>query len=181
MEGEEERSEDQKSFSKASISKRMAIVVAGVMVNILFAIIVYFILMTTIKPIEDTFQNRIENSLHLTGEFVMSAGESIKQLVTGKIGVDQMTGPVGISEAVSKTKGIKEYIYMMSVISISLGVTNLLPIPALDGGKLLLLIIELIRKKPLKEQTEINIQLAGFSLLIALSIYVTYNDILKIF
>ena len=82
MEGEEERSEDQKSFSKASISKRMAIVVAGAMVNILFAIIVYFILMTTIKPIEDTVQNRIENSLHLTGEFVMSAGESIKQLVT---------------------------------------------------------------------------------------------------
>ena len=111
----------------------------------------------------------------------MSAGDSIKQLVTGKIGVDQMTGPVGISEAVSKTQGIKEYIYMLSVISISLGVTNLLPIPALDGGKLLLLIIELIRRKPLKEQTEINIQLAGFSLLIALSIYVTYNDIFRIF
>ncbi len=181
MEGEEERSEDKNSFSKASIPKRMAIVVAGAAVNILFAIIVYFILMTTIKPIEDTFQNRIENSLHLTGEFVMSAGDSIKQLVTGKIGVDQMTGPVGISEAVSKTQGIKEYIYMLSVISISLGVTNLLPIPALDGGKLLLLIIELIRRKPLKEQTEINIQLAGFSLLIALSIYVTYNDIFRIF
>ena len=53
---------------------------------------------------------------------------------------------------------------MMSLISISLGVTNLLPIPALDGGKILILIIEAIRRKPLKEQTEINIQLLGFSM-----------------
>ena len=70
---------------------------------------------------------------------------------------------------------------MLALISLSLGVTNLLPIPALDGGKLLILIIEAIRRKPLKEEIEINIQLLGFSLLIALSIYVTYNDILRIF
>ena len=58
---------------------------------------------------------------------------------------------------------------------------NLLPIYPLDGGKILLLIIEAIRRKPLNEKTEINIQLIGFSLLIALSLYVTYNDILRIF
>ena len=91
-----------------------------------------------------------------------------------------MTGPVGISEAVSKTEGIKEFVYMLALISISLGVTNLLPIPALDGGKILILIIEAIRRKPLKEETEIKIQLLGFSLLIALSLYVTYNDIVRL-
>ena len=69
---------------------------------------------------------------------------------------------------------------MMALISLSLGVTNLLPIPALDGGKILILIIEAIRRKPMKEKTEITIQLIGFSLLIALSLYVTYNDILRI-
>ena len=59
--------------------------------------------------------------------------------------------------------------------------TNLLPVPALDGGKIVLLIIEGIRKKPLKQDTEIQIQLFGFCLLIALSIFVTYNDIVKVF
>ena len=92
-----------------------------------------------------------------------------------------MMGPVGISKVVAKTDGIKEFIYILSLISLSLGVTNLLPIPALDGGKILILIVEAIRRKPLKEKTEINLQLIGFSILIALSLYVTYNDILRIF
>ena len=69
----------------------------------------------------------------------------------------------------------------MALISLSLGVTNLLPIPALDGGKILILLIEAIRRKPMKEKTEINIQLIGFSILILLSLYVTYNDIIRIF
>ena len=51
-----------------------------------------------------------------------------------------------------KTNGIKEFVYMLSLISISLGVTNLLPIPALDGGKLLILLIEAVRRKPLKRK-----------------------------
>ena len=102
-------------------------------------------------------------------------------IFTGGVSVDQMMGPVGISEVVAKTSGIREFIYMLALISLSLGVTNLLPIPALDGGKILLLVIEAIRKKPLNERTEINIQLIGFSILIALSLYITYNDILRIF
>lgn len=92
-----------------------------------------------------------------------------------------MMGPIGIGEAISKTSGVKEFIYMMALISMSLGITNLLPIPALDGGKILILIIEAIRRKPMKQENEINIQLLGFSILIALSIYVSYNDILRLF
>ena len=73
-----------------------------------------------------------------------------------------------------------DYIYLLAVISVSLGVTNLLPIPALDGGKILILLIEIIRRKPMKVETEAKIQLIGFSILIALSLFVTYNDILRI-
>ena len=69
----------------------------------------------------------------------------------------------------------------MSVISVSLGITNLLPIPALDGGKILLLIIEGIRRKPVSDKIQIQLQLIGFSIIIGLSIFVTYNDIIKIF
>ena len=61
-----------------------------------------------------------------------------------------------------------------------LGVTNLLPIPPLDGGKIVLLIVESIRKKPLRENLEIQIQMAGFVLMIVLTIFVTYKDILRI-
>ena len=63
----------------------------------------------------------------------------------------------------------------------SLGITNLLPIPALDGGRLLLLIIEAIRGKALDEDLELKIQSIGFTLLILLSLYVSYNDILRLF
>ncbi|MCI8547532.1 MAG: RIP metalloprotease RseP [Bacilli bacterium] len=133
------------------------------------------------KEAQDTFFNRCINGGMETKEFVFSIIDNLKQLFTGNVGVDQMMGPVGISEVVAKTNSFYEFIYMLALISLSLGITNLLPIPALDGGKILILIIELIRRKPLKEQTEINIQLLGFAILIALSIYVTYNDVLRIF
>lgn len=135
----------------------------------------------SLKEAPDTFINRCINAGMLTKEFIFSIADNLKQLFTGNVGVDQMMGPVGISDAVAKTDGVKEFISMLALISLSLGITNLLPIPALDGGKILILIIEAIRRKPLKEETEINIQLLGFSLLIALSLYVTYNDILRIF
>ena len=133
------------------------------------------------KYAEDTFINRCINGGMQTREFLFSIVDSLRQLFTGQVGLDQMMGPVGISEAVAGTDGFREFFELMALISLSLGVTNLLPVPALDGGKLLILIIEAIRRKPLKQETEINIQLLGFSILIALSIYVCYNDILRIF
>ena len=134
-----------------------------------------------LKQAPDTFINRCIGAKIQTKEFVFSIVDNLKKLFTGNVGIDQMMGPVGISEVVAKTNGFQEFISMMALISLSLGVTNLLPIPALDGGKILILIIEAIRRKPMKQETEINIQLLGFSILIALSLYVTYNDILRIF
>ena len=133
------------------------------------------------KMAPDTFVNRCYYGLVETKTFLFSIVDNVKQLFTGNVGIDQMTGPIGIGEMVSQTNGFKEFIYLMALISISLGVTNLLPIPALDGGKILILIIEAIRRKPMKPENEINIQLLGFSILIALSIYVSYNDILRLF
>ena len=134
-----------------------------------------------LKQSEDNILNHLIYAGIETKEFTSSILDNIKMIFTGGVSVDQMMGPVGISEVVAKTSGIREFIYMLALISLSLGVTNLLPIPALDGGKILLLVIEAIRKKPLSERTEINIQLIGFSILIALSLYITYNDILRIF
>ena len=155
-------------------------------VNILFGIIVYFILISTVgiqfaDSTRDTVLNRMYYGAKGTGEFILTIFDGLKILVTGGLATDQMVGIVGISEVVVQTSGIANYIYLLAVISVSLGVTNLLPIPALDGGKIVILLIELIRRKPMKVETEAKIQLIGFSLLIALSLFVTYNDIIRIF
>lgn len=174
MEGEEEASYEEGSFSKASIPKRIAIVAAGGLVNIIFAIVTYTILMTVMT-------GSFSAALSYTGDFVFSIVESLKLLFSGGVSVNQLMGPVGISEVVAQTEGISEFVYILAVISLSLGVTNLLLFPPLDGGKIVLLLIEAIRRKPLKESTEVKIQMMGFMFLIALSVFVTYNDVTRIF
>lgn len=185
MEGEDEESSEEGSFSKASVGKRMAIVLAGAAVNILFGILIYFILISTVAiqfadPAKDTILNRIIYGAKNTWSFIVSILSSVKSIFTGGLVADQMVGIVGISEVVVKTTGLVNYIYLLAIISVSLGVTNLFPIPALDGGKILILLIEIIRGKPMKVETEAKIQLIGFSLLFALFLFVTYNDILRI-
>ena len=173
MEGEDEESDDERSFTKASIPKRIAIAAAGALVNIIFGVIAFFILVLIVyKDVGTAFS--------ASGNFILNIFESLKMLFTGNIGVEDLSGPIGISTMVTKAVGIINYVYLIALVSVSLGITNLLPIPALDGGKILILIVEAIRKKPLKQETEIKIQLIGFSILIAISIFVTYNDILRI-
>ena len=151
----------------------MDVVSVGATINIIFGLLTYFILVAIV------YKN-IPLAIESTGGFISAIAESLKMLFTGHVGINEMTGPVGISQVVSQTTTIANYIYIIALVSVSLGVTNLLPIPALDGGKILILIIEAIRKKPLNKETEAKIQLIGFSILIALSLIVTYNDILRV-
>ena len=134
-----------------------------------------------LQKAENNLQNNLYYAFWETGNFAFSIIDNIKLLFTGNVSIDQMMGPVGIGEIVSQTSGLSDFIYILALISISLGFTNLLPFPPLDGGKVVILLIEAIRKKPIKEKTEITIQMIGFMILIGLSIYVTYNDILRIF
>ena len=173
LEGEDGNSEDEHSFSKASILKRMAIVLAGPLVNILFAIIVYFLLVLFIRK-------DIGFALIKVKEFLGITFEGLKMLFTGGLTINDFMGPVGISDVIVNTNQIADYIYILSVISLSLGITNLFPIPALDGGRLLFIIIEAIRGKRLSEKFEVNMTLISFVLLILFSIYITYNDIIRI-
>ena len=132
------------------------------------------------KKVENSFGNNVYYALFSTRDFIFSIADNIKMLFTGNVGLDQMMGPVGISEAVASTKGVEDFVYLLALISLSLGVTNLLPFPALDGGKFVLLLLEAIRGKKLKEQTEINLQLLGFAILMMLAVYITFNDVMRI-
>ena len=134
-----------------------------------------------LKPADKNFFNNTYYAFWKTTYFAGDLLNNVKNLFTGRISVDQMTGPIGISEMVVETNGIYDFVYLMCMISLSLGITNLLPIPALDGGRLLLLIVEAIRRKPLSEDLELKIQMIGFTILIVFSIYVSYKDILRIF
>lgn len=134
----------------------------------------------TFAKAESTIANNLYYAFFETKDFTLSIFDNLKMLLEGKVRVDQFMGPVGISEVVAKTDKIADFIHILALISLSLGVTNLLPIPALDGGKFLLLVIEAIRRKKISEKTEINIQLIGFAFLITLSLYITYHDILRI-
>ena len=132
------------------------------------------------KKEQTNIQNNLYYSFFETRDFAFSIIDNLKMLVTGNVRIDQFMGPVGISEVVANTNNTEEFVYILALISLSLGVTNLLPIPSLDGGKFLLLVIEGVRRKKISEKVEINISLIGFAILITLSLYITYHDILRI-
>ena len=127
-----------------------------------------------------TFLENISYGYWDTLDFSMSIIDNLKQLFTGKVSANQLMGPIGISGMVADTNGWFEFVYLLALISLSLGVTNLLPIPPLDGWKVVLYIIEAIRRKPMDERTQMNIEALGFVFMILLSIYVAYNDVLRL-
>ena len=111
--------------------------------------------------------------------------------MTGQLGVDDLSGPVGVVDAIgdtyeeSKSEGTLavwvNMMYMAILLSANLGVMNLLPFPALDGGRLVFLIVEAIRKKPVNREVEGMIHFAGLMMLMLLMVVVMYHDILRIF
>lgn len=140
-----------------------------------------YVIGITFEIAENNFTNNIYYGFWDTIDFTKNIADGVRLIFTGNVSTKDLTGPVGISKIVSKTEGINEYIYILAVISISIGVTNLLPIPPLDGGKNVLLLIEAIIRKPINKNIEMSLQLIGFAFLIGLTILVTYNDIFKNF
>lgn len=107
---------------------------------------------------------------------------TVKSLFVGDVGVNDFSGPVGIYSVVDAQKeaGFESILYLIAFLSINVGVINLIPFPAFDGGRILFLIIEKITKKPVPARVENMIHSIGFFILIALMIYVTFNDVVKL-
>lgn len=97
--------------------------------------------------------------------------------------LNKLGGPVAIFKASSDAakNGIENVLYFLAMISINIGIFNLIPIPALDGGKIVLNILEAIRHKPLKQEIETYVTLAGVAIMVVLMIAVTWNDIMRLF
>ena len=131
------------------------------------------------RSISLAFKTAINQTIYFSKLIILS----LVMLVTGKVSVNDIMGPVGIVQAVgtvAKT-GVINLLAFSALISVNLGLFNLLPLPALDGGRILFVLAEAVRGKPLPPEKEGYIHYLGFLLLIALLIFVTYRDILRIF
>ncbi|MBS4203751.1 RIP metalloprotease RseP [Lederbergia citrea] len=135
------------------------------------------------SPMDKSFvkvsTNGFKETYHWTVEIIRLLGK----LVTGQFSIDMLAGPVGIyvsTETVAKA-GILYLMKWAGLLSINLGIMNLLPIPALDGGRLLFFGVEALRGKPIDRQKEGMVHFIGFALLMLLMIVVTWNDIQRFF
>ena len=126
------------------------------------------------------------SSLKYAGETTLSLYKlmftTIKQLFNGRASVKDLSGPVGIYTIVSEESkaGLQNILYLTAYLSINVGFINLLPFPAFDGGRVVFLIIEKIRRKRVPAKVEAIVNGTGFALLILLMIFVTFNDILRL-
>ncbi len=222
MLGEEESSDDPRSFEQVSLLKRMWITLNGVVMNWLFAIVALTILFvhgvhpilvsqTDIqraidagylqtegevegqikykftKKIKLPIQEAIPFAIKETGRISLAVLEKVSEIpgeiIREKKIPDGLTGPVGIAEVTHKIvpHGFWELLKLTALLSISLAVMNMLPIPALDGGRFLLQIFELITQRKPNARWEQVLHMAGFFILIGFLLAVTFNDIMRIF
>lgn len=272
MVGEDDESEDENAFHRKNVWQKMAIIVAGPLMNILLAIVVMFVMVagfgsivsTTVgdfteeaisddcglqledtiikvnkvrvftgnelvyeimhqgdKPVDltvlrdgervvledvsfpifsesgasfgeadfklyaapKTFGNVIKHGFFRSFSTAKMIWDSLVDMLSGRYGVESVSGPVGITQEIGKAAkaGLSTLLYMCVVISMNLGIFNLLPIPALDGGRLVFRIIEAIRGgKPLKPEWESYIHMVGILVLLALMLLVSCKDVINI-
>lgn len=271
MEGEDEESEDENAFNKKSVYKRMLIVSAGAVMNLLLGLIIVFSMVLSTQNLASTtvggfvdgavsnqslqtgdkilkidnyriliaqdlsfgvlrqmgtnpvdvvverdgekitipdvqFKTVNENGKNIfvqdflvkkddknfftvmkhtfleTFSLVRMVWNSLIMLITGKAGFDQISGPVGITKAIGDAVqyGFMNLLFLIALITINLGVFNMLPFPALDGGRLLFMIVEAIRKKPVSQKVESAVHMVGFALLMLLTVLVLFNDIVRL-
>lgn len=113
---------------------------------------------------------------------VKTVFDSLKGLITGRYGLASVSGPVGITKTISNAAklGFVNLLYLITLISINLGVMNLLPIPGLDGGHLLIYFVEVIRRKPMKQEIEGLITFIGLALMLGLMVIIAIKDIITL-
>jgi regulator of sigma E protease len=151
----------------------------------------YYIGFTIGEAIECKGFDLIKYSVYEVRYWLKTTVKSLLMLVQGRLSADDLSGPVGIAVTIDETievakpYGIPTVVLTMInfavLLSVNLGVMNLLPLPALDGGRLLFMFIEVVRGKPVPPEKEGIVHFIGFVALMILMVFVLYNDIAKIF
>lgn len=144
-----------------------------------------------VEPIKTSFTSVISQTFKQTYSVVRMIWASLIGLVTGQFGMNDVSGPIGAASAISEATsmglevsfvaGLNNLLFMLMVISVNLGIFNMLPVPALDGGRFFFLLIEAIRRKPIPAKYEGLVHTIGFVILILFMIVVSLNDVIRLF
>ncbi len=128
---------------------------------------------------DKTFLSYISQTFNAAISYCVVIFRSLIDLITGKYGISAMSGPVGVTVAIGSAarQSLMNIMPIMALITINLGLFNLLPLPALDGGRLVFIIFEMIFKKPVPQKYESIVHAVGFILLLGLMLFITFKDI----
>jgi len=177
------RNEDESEtieFLKEDRWKRGIIISAGSIFNIIFAFLLLTVALLIGKnlPLNDAILSSIKTIEIVT----IGTVHLIFNLFSGNGSMDSLSGPVGIAVMAGKAAnaGFINLIYFTGLLSLSLGILNLLPFPALDGGHLIILAIESLKRSPLSQRTYQIVGVAGISFFLILTLIATYKDILRL-
>jgi regulator of sigma E protease len=133
--------------------------------------------------VEKSFGGVLKHTFYRSLSTVKMIFDQLVDLLRGRYGLNAVSGPIGITQEVANAakSGAMYVIYLMAVITVNLGIFNLLPLPALDGGRLLFILIELIAGRPVNKNVEGYIHLVGLLILFGLMILIAFKDIAGLF
>jgi regulator of sigma E protease len=165
---------------KASANKRTLVLSAGSLFNIVFAFIIFTLVFIIGKHL--ALHDALLLNAKTVWEILSGTIMFILNIFTGHGAMEGLSGPVGIAAMAGQaaTKGILNLSYFTGVLSMSLGIMNLLPLPALDGGHLVMLLIESVRKKPISPKTYQVATVIGLTLFFVLTVAMTYKESLNL-
>ncbi len=159
---------------------RALIMSAGSLFNIIFAFLIFVPVLIAGKHIP--FAEAVWISAKTVWAVLSGTITVIFNLFSGHASTEGLLGPVGIAAVAGKaaSKGLLSLVYFTGLLSMSLGVMNLIPLPALDGGQLFMLLIESVRRRPLSLETYQMVNMVGLTLFLILTVIVTYRDVVKL-
>ncbi len=171
---------DERSFEGKTNGQKLFILAAGAGMNIIFAWICLLIIGLSMGQLN--FFQAIGAAFINTYNFAGLIFKSFGMLFTGQVGLDQVAGPIGMVTMVKTYMdgGFFLVLAFTALLSVNLGIINLLPLPALDGGRIFVILVEMIVRRKFSPEVENKINFFGFMALIALAILIAVNDIIRI-
>lgn len=171
---------DPRSYEAKSRGQKLLVLVAGSAMNIIFAIVCLFVvaLFTGHTNVFEAIGTAFFNTWRFSGLIFQSFG----MLFTGQVGLDQVAGPIGMVSMVGTfmDSGFIILVAFTAMLSVNLGIINLFPLPALDGGRIFIILIETIARRKFSPDVENKINYFGFMALIALALLIAFNDIVRL-
>ena len=190
LEGENEDTGDPRAFNSKPGWVKIIILSAGVIMNVITAFVIMFGMFTVVRfmhmdglpegigPLQIIVQSAADGAVSV-GRMGMLIIDSLKMLFTGGATMDDISGPVGIVNAVneSASQGVLYYLVLTAIMCVNLAVINILPLPALDGGRILFVIIRKLTGKMISDELESRIHMIGMAMLLALIVMITFKDV----